>query len=111
VYERILRRARHTPQAQHNGSSDLPLAALHAPPLPLAHARDDDDGAVVQLGLVPQPHEVPQMALMMNRNAVAGSLIGGMPALQDLCQFAAKHDSIYLETKVRDSLYLSPLRR
>jgi D-arabinose 1-dehydrogenase-like Zn-dependent alcohol dehydrogenase len=61
--------------------------------------------AVVQLGLVAQPHTVSQVPLIFNRNGIFGSVIGGMQALHDLCAFAAEH-SIYLDTKVQALVYL-----
>lgn len=47
------------------------------------------NATLVCLGLVQQPHPVPQVPLIMNRNAIAGSLIGGVRRTQeivDLCE-------------------------
>jgi D-arabinose 1-dehydrogenase-like Zn-dependent alcohol dehydrogenase len=47
------------------------------------------NGTIVLLGLVQTPHKVAQVPLIMNRNAIAGSLIGGVKRTQeivDLCE-------------------------
>jgi D-arabinose 1-dehydrogenase-like Zn-dependent alcohol dehydrogenase len=47
------------------------------------------NGTIVLLGLVQAPHKVAQVPLIMNRNAIAGSLIGGVKRTQeivDLCE-------------------------
>jgi D-arabinose 1-dehydrogenase-like Zn-dependent alcohol dehydrogenase len=47
------------------------------------------NATIVCLGLVQTPHKIPQVALLMNRNAIAGSLIGGVKRTQeivDLCE-------------------------
>jgi D-arabinose 1-dehydrogenase-like Zn-dependent alcohol dehydrogenase len=47
------------------------------------------NGTIVLLGLVHAPHSVPQVPLLMNRNAITGSLIGGVKRTQeivDLCE-------------------------
>jgi len=49
------------------------------------------DGALVQLGVVPEDHRINQFALMMKRLSVCGSLIGGMAETQDCMDFCAKH--------------------
>lgn len=48
-------------------------------------------GTLVQLGLVPEPHTVSQLPLIMGRKSVAGSLIGGIPATEECLEFCAKH--------------------
>ena len=50
------------------------------------------DATIVQLGLVVEPHAVPQMPLLFNRIRVSGSMIGGMPDTQEVIDFCAEHD-------------------
>jgi uncharacterized zinc-type alcohol dehydrogenase-like protein len=57
------------------------------------------NGTIVQLGLVQKPHEVPQTPLLMNRNAIAGSLIGGVKATQEIVDLCAEKQ-IYPDVKV-----------
>jgi uncharacterized zinc-type alcohol dehydrogenase-like protein len=50
------------------------------------------NGTIVQLGLVPEPHTLPQLPLIFSRKSVAGSLIGGIKATEECLEFCAKHN-------------------
>ena len=47
-------------------------------------------GTLVMVGASPKPHEVSSFGLIMNRRAVAGSLIGGIKETQEMLDFCAK---------------------
>lgn len=49
------------------------------------------NGVIVQLGLVPTPHNLPQIPLMFRRNTVTGSHIGGIKATEECLELCAKH--------------------
>lgn len=49
------------------------------------------NGTLVQLGLVLEPHSVMQMQLMLTRTSLAGSMIGGMADTQEVIDFCHKH--------------------
>lgn len=66
-----------TVSAQHDLNVYLPLLAA--------------DGTLVQLGGVFQPHPVSQVPLMFRRQAIAGSIIGGIKETQELLDFCAQH--------------------
>jgi uncharacterized zinc-type alcohol dehydrogenase-like protein len=51
-------------------------------------------GTYVLLGGVPQPFEMSAMQLLFNRQAIEGSLIGGVPETQEMLDFCAKHGII-----------------
>jgi len=55
--------------------------------LPLLAAK----GVIVQIGFTLQPHSVSQVPLIMKSLAIAGSIIGGLPATQDCIDFCHKH--------------------
>jgi len=57
------------------------------------------NGNIVQLGLVQRPHTVPQVPLLMNRNGICGSLIGGVKATQEIVDLCAK-EQIFPDVKV-----------
>jgi len=63
-------------------------------------------GTIVQLGLVKKPHSVHQMPLMFERKSIAGSLIGGIKATQEVVDFCFKH-SIYPDCKMIESKELN----
>ena len=48
-------------------------------------------GVLVQLGAVASPHQVSQLPLLMLKQSICGSLIGGMPETQECIDFCAKH--------------------
>eukprot|EP00747_Dinoflagellata_sp_TGD_P101394 gnl/TRDRNA2_/TRDRNA2_168342_c0_seq1.p1 gnl/TRDRNA2_/TRDRNA2_168342_c0~~gnl/TRDRNA2_/TRDRNA2_168342_c0_seq1.p1 ORF type:complete len:195 (+),score=21.53 gnl/TRDRNA2_/TRDRNA2_168342_c0_seq1:46-585(+) len=60
------------------------------------------NGVIVQLGLVAEPHLVEQMPLIRGRWSIAGSVIGGIKATQEVIDFCHKH-SIYPDCKVIES--------
>ena len=47
-------------------------------------------GTLVMVGASPKPHEIASFGLIMNRRAVAGSLIGGIKETQEMLDFCAK---------------------
>ena len=49
------------------------------------------NGVIVQLGLVKDPHALPQIPLMFRRNTVTGSHIGGIKATEECLELCAKH--------------------
>jgi uncharacterized zinc-type alcohol dehydrogenase-like protein len=49
------------------------------------------DGAMVLLGVPPQPAPVAANALIMGRKILAGSLIGGIQETQEMLDFCAEH--------------------
>ena len=49
------------------------------------------NGVIVQLGLVKDPHTVPQIPLMFRRNTITGSHIGGIKATEECLELCAKH--------------------
>ena len=57
------------------------------------------NGTIVQLGIVDQPHQVHQMPLMFGRQAIAGSLIGGIESTKECLQFCADHN-IYPDVEI-----------
>lgn len=65
-----------TVSANHQLSSYLPLLR--------------QDGTIVMVGVTMQPHQVMVMSLMMTRNSIAGSSVGGMPDTQEVIDFCAK---------------------
>lgn len=67
-----------TVAADHQVTSYLPLLRTN--------------GTIVQLGLVNEPHQLPQLPLIFNRVSVAGCLIGGTPNTQEMLEFCAKHN-------------------
>ncbi|GBG29292.1 Cinnamyl alcohol dehydrogenase 2 [Hondaea fermentalgiana] len=50
------------------------------------------DGKLINVGMAPEPLEVPSMALAFKRLVYAGSLIGGMKELQECLDFCGKHE-------------------
>jgi len=49
------------------------------------------NGTLVQLGLVPEDHDVSQMALLPTRKTIAASMVGGIAATQELLDLCAAH--------------------
>ncbi|MBL8640062.1 MAG: NAD(P)-dependent alcohol dehydrogenase [Alphaproteobacteria bacterium] len=53
------------------------------------------DGAMVLVGVPPQPHPSPMVFnLIGQRRSLAGSLIGGIAETQEMLDFCAKHDIV-----------------
>lgn len=67
-----------TVSAKHDANSYMPLLAK--------------SGTLVQLGLVVEPHTVSQFPLMLNRQSISGSLIGGIKANEEILALCAKHN-------------------
>jgi len=59
----------------------------------------DTDGTIVQLGVVGAPHEICQLPLVFGRNAIAGSVIGGIKNTQEVMDLCAK-SKIYPKVEV-----------
>lgn len=57
------------------------------------------DGTIVQLGLNVHPQNVYEFGLVMKRQKIAGSLIGGIKATEECLEFCAKH-GIYPDVKL-----------
>lgn len=74
-----------TVSAQHDINAYMPLLA--------------SGGVIVQLGGVTAPHTVSQFALMMKRQSIAGSLIGGIKETQEVVDLCFQH-GIYPDCKV-----------
>jgi len=66
-----------TVSASHQLSTYLPLLKTN--------------GTLVQLGLVPEDHDVSQMALLPTRKTIAASMVGGIAATQELLDLCAAH--------------------
>ncbi|KAK9678826.1 hypothetical protein RND81_11G235300 [Saponaria officinalis] len=49
-------------------------------------------GKVVLVGAPSEPFELPAMPMLVGRKIVAGSCVGGMKEMQEMIDFAAKHD-------------------
>lgn len=49
------------------------------------------NGVIVQIGAAPAPHAINQIDLMMKRQSISGSLIGGIKNTQEILDFCAKH--------------------
>ncbi len=52
------------------------------------------DGTMVIIGLPDQPYKVNAGALLDGRKSLTGSMIGGMPELQEMLDFAGKHNIV-----------------
>ena len=62
-------------------------------------------GTIVQIGLVTTPHQVSQLPLMFNRQAIAGSLIGGIKSNEEVLELCAKHNILpETETVLTDKI-------
>jgi uncharacterized zinc-type alcohol dehydrogenase-like protein len=57
------------------------------------------NGTIVQLGLVPEPHQVIQLPILRYRWSLTGSHIGGIKATEEVLQLCAEHN-ILPETEV-----------
>lgn len=49
------------------------------------------DGTLVELGVPEHPLQVKAFSLLGNRRSLAGSMVGGIPATQDMLDFCAEH--------------------
>jgi len=67
-----------TVSASHDANLYIPLLAK--------------SGTIVQLGAALAPHPISQIPFMFNRLSFAGSIIGGVPATQEMLEFCAKHN-------------------
>jgi uncharacterized zinc-type alcohol dehydrogenase-like protein len=62
------------------------------------------DATLVVIGLPGKPYEVDAGALLNGRRRIAGSMIGGIPELQEMLDFAGQH-SIVSDVEVIDASY------
>ena len=51
-------------------------------------------GTMVIIGLPDQPYKVSAGALLEGRKSLTGSMIGGMPELQEMINFAGEHNIV-----------------
>ena len=56
-------------------------------------------GVIVQLGIIGEPQHINQMPLVVQRKAIAGSVIGGIANTQECFEFCAKH-KIFPDTQL-----------
>lgn len=49
------------------------------------------DGTLVELGVPEHPLEIKAFSLLANRRSIAGSMVGGIPATQEMLDFCAEH--------------------
>ena len=61
-------------------------------------------GVIVLIGLNPKPHIVNQIGLLFKNHAIAGSLIGGLPATQ---VSSSKHNVIIQSNFLESHRFLS----
>ncbi|NDE71401.1 MAG: NAD(P)-dependent alcohol dehydrogenase, partial [Actinobacteria bacterium] len=54
----------------------------------------DTDGTLVVIGLPGKPYAVNAGTLLNGRRGIAGSMIGGMPELQEMMDFCGKHQIV-----------------
>ena len=54
----------------------------------------DTDGTLVVIGLPGKPYAVNAGTLLDGRRAIAGSMIGGMPELQEMIDFCGEHNLV-----------------
>jgi uncharacterized zinc-type alcohol dehydrogenase-like protein len=52
------------------------------------------DGTLVVIGLPDGPYQVSAGAMLNGRKSLTGSMIGGMPELQEMLDFAGKHNIV-----------------
>jgi uncharacterized zinc-type alcohol dehydrogenase-like protein len=62
------------------------------------------DGTLVVIGLPGKPYEVNAGALLNGRRRLAGSMIGGIPEMQEMLDFCGKH-SIVSDVEVIEASY------
>jgi len=74
------------------GKCDLILNTVSAPHEVVSYlSLLNYNGTIVQLGIITDPHTLPQTPLMFRRNTVTGSHIGGIKATEELLELCAKH--------------------
>jgi len=93
-----------------NAKCDLILNTVSAP-----HQISDylnllnNDGTLVQLGLVTEPHKIVQLPLVFGRKSISGSKIGGIHNTEEMLKFSAKHNILpdikVVEAKDIDNCY------
>lgn len=54
----------------------------------------DTDGTLVVIGLPGKPYAINAGTLLDGRRSIAGSMIGGMPELQEMIEFCGKHNLV-----------------
>ena len=64
------------------------------------------DGTLVVIGLPGKPYEVNAGTLLNGRRSMAGSMIGGIPEMQEMLDFCAKH-SIVSDVEVIKADYIN----
>jgi uncharacterized zinc-type alcohol dehydrogenase-like protein len=64
------------------------------------------DGTLVVIGLPGKPYEVHAGTLLNGRRSMAGSMIGGVPEMQEMLEFCAKH-SIVSDVEVIKADYIN----
>ena len=64
------------------------------------------DGTLVVIGLPGKPYEVHAGTLLNGRRSMAGSMIGGVPEMQEMLDFCAKH-SIVSDVEVIEADYIN----
>jgi uncharacterized zinc-type alcohol dehydrogenase-like protein len=64
------------------------------------------DGTLVVIGLPGKPYEVHAGTLLNGRRSVAGSMIGGIPEMQEMLDFCSKH-SIVSDVEVIKADYIN----
>lgn len=64
------------------------------------------DGTLVVIGLPGKPYEVHAGTLLNGRRSMAGSMIGGVPEMQEMLDFCAKH-SIVSDVEVIKADYIN----
>ena len=52
------------------------------------------DGSIVLVGLPGKPYSISTPPLIAQRRSVSGSMIGGMPELQEMLNFCGKHNIV-----------------
>jgi uncharacterized zinc-type alcohol dehydrogenase-like protein len=62
------------------------------------------DGTLVVIGLPGKPYEVNAGALLNGRRRLAGSMIGGIPEMQEMLDFCGKH-SIVSDVEIIEASY------
>ena len=64
------------------------------------------DGTLVVIGLPGKPYEVHAGTLLNGRRSISGSMIGGIPEMQEMLDFCAKH-SIVSDVEVIKADYIN----
>lgn len=71
-------------------ASAIPISAAHDFEKYLSTLKTD--GALILVGLPPQPMSIPAFSLVPRRRSVAGSMIGGIAETQEMLDFCAAHN-------------------